>query len=242
MTQPAQLPQLKRAIRQQLGDKTLTHLMNAMDHGGQMTYHGPPKLGKVQQRFQEAIRRLKCLQMLPYDVRSKALMVNTAVYTQAFYASAILPVGRKHTDTMRTQIADTLLGTSVSRNSAIAIHCMPFLNDPELILVINAVTMAHRFLHRCPEGEAHEFLKMVATHTGISHKCKGPAGCLKYYLGRLGWTIDREGNITVAAFRKYHFLSTSRQKWKRLLLEAWQDDLLSPFHCQKSPKGPTPNK
>jgi hypothetical protein len=240
MTQPAQLPQLKRAIRQQLGDKTLTHLMNAMDLGGQMTYHGPPKLGKVQQRFQEAIRRLKCLQMLPYDVRSKALMVNTAVYTQAFYASAILPVGRKHTDTMRTQIADTLLGTSVSRNSAIAIHCMPFLNDPELILVINAVTMAHRFLHRCPEGEAHEFLKMVATHTGISHKCKGPAGCLKYYLGRLGWTIDREGNITVAAFRKYHFLSTSRQKWKRLLLEAWQDDLLSRFTAKKALKGLPP--
>ena len=240
MTHPAQLPAMKRAIRQQLGDRTLTHLLQAMDLGGQLTYHGPPKLGKVHNRFQEAMRRLKKLQSMPHDVKTKAQLVTTAVYPQAFYASAILPIARKHTDTIRTQIADALLGHSVSRNSAIAIHCMPFIHDPELMLALNAVNMAHRFLHRCTAGEAKQFLQLAARHSGMAHHCKGPAGCLKFYLGRLGWIIDKEGNITVAAFRTYPFLTTSRHKWKRLLLEAWQDDLLPRFTAKKALKGSPP--
>lgn len=229
MTHPAQLPDMKRAIRQQLGERTLTNLLHAMDLGGQLTYHGPPKLGKVHNRFQEATRRLKRLQAMPHDVKTKAQLVTTAVYPQVFYASTILPIARKHSDTLRTQIADAILGHSVSRNSAIAIHCMPFIHDPELMLAFHAVNMAHRFLYRCTAGEAQNFLKLAAKHSGLAHQCKGPAGCLKFYLGRLGWQIDKKGNITVAAFRTYPLLTTSRHKWKRLLLEAWQEDLLPRF-------------
>ena len=240
LTDPTQLPQLKRALLTQLGQVCITHVLTAMDLGGQHTYHGPPKLGKVQNRFNEASVRLKRLQSMPHDLTTKVLMVKMGIYSQAFYASAILPVGRKHTDQMRTQVADAILGPSVSRNSAVALQCMPKLEDPELVLIWNAISMAHRYLSRCAPAQADLFLRTVAQHDGISYKCKGPAGCLKFYLCRLGWEIDTQGIITVAAFRSFHLTSTSKQMWRRLMQETWQEDLLLQHANKKAYRGLPP--
>lgn len=100
MNQADQLPAVKRALRQQLGHDRLKHLLTAMDLGGQLTYRGPPKLGKVTNRFHEAMNRLKRLQRMPHDLRSKCLLIQQGIYPQVFYASAILPIGRKHTDAL----------------------------------------------------------------------------------------------------------------------------------------------
>lgn len=42
----------------------------------QMTYRGPPKLGKTKDRLAEAHNRLRKLQQMPHDVIAKIHMVN----------------------------------------------------------------------------------------------------------------------------------------------------------------------
>ena len=54
MTHQSHLPPLKKALRDLLGPNAVATLMQAMDLGGQLTYRGPPKLGKVSQRLSEA--------------------------------------------------------------------------------------------------------------------------------------------------------------------------------------------
>ena len=221
LNQARQLPAMKAAIRQQLGHDKLLHLLQAMDLGGQLTYRGPPKLGKVANRFQEAMNRLKTLQRMPHDIRIKCLMIRQGIYPQVFYAAALLPIGKKHTDGLRSQVADALAGPSISRNSAITIQCCPSLEDPELILITQSLLMAHRYLNRCKPAEADQFLQIAAQHSAQSHQCRGPAGTLRYYLARLGWDIDGKGFISFAAFRSHHFPSTSKKFWKKMLQQAW---------------------
>ena len=240
MTHQSHLPPLKKALRDLLGPNAVASLMQAMDLGGQLTYRGPPKLGKVSQRLSEAERRLRQLQHMPHDARSKSMLVTMGIYPQVFYASAIIPIGRQHTDKLRSSIADAILGPSVSRNSAIAIQCLPKLQDPELVLTQNAIDMAHRFLHRCTPKDAQLFLRIASQHSGISYECKGPAGCLKFYLSRMGWVIDKLGNIQVTAFLRLNLFTTSRQCWRRLLQKEWETQLLPRFSDRTALKGLPP--
>eukprot|EP00435_Cladocopium_sp_Y103_P036708 s2370_g9.t1 len=91
LTHAEQLPQVKAAIRAQLGATCVTNLLHAMDLGGQMTYHGPPKLGKVQNRFNEAAVRLKRLQSMPHDVKSKTLMVKDQAWHMVYHHNQLDP-------------------------------------------------------------------------------------------------------------------------------------------------------
>lgn len=92
---------------------------------------------KTKHRLAEAERRLKKIQGLPHDIRTKAHLILTGVYPQVFYASALIPIGTTHADTLRTQVADALLGHSASRNSAIAIQATPMMVDPQVVLIVN---------------------------------------------------------------------------------------------------------
>ena len=110
LTHPAQLHMVKTAIAEQLGDTKVQQHLTAMDLGGQLTFHGPPKVGKVKKRFAEAQERLTRLKHLSFDFPSKTLLVKMGVYAQAFYASALIPIGTSHTDSLRVQTAEALLG------------------------------------------------------------------------------------------------------------------------------------
>eukprot|EP00435_Cladocopium_sp_Y103_P039787 s2235_g10.t1 len=83
-------------------------------------------------------------------------------------------------------------------------------------------------------------LAKVLDRRGLAHACKGPAGCLKFYFSRIDWTLDAAGNVMVAPFRTYLFLTISQKTWRKLLQDAWQEDLLLRFTAKKGLRGLPP--
>ena len=177
---------------------------------------------------------------MPQDIHAKTHMVLVGIFPQVFYASALLPIGSQHANTLRTSIANAILGPSVSRNSAIAIQVLPKMMDPMVVLIQNAICQAHRFLHKATPGTVQSFLRIVATHDGASHHCSGPASCLAYYLTKIGWHMDAKGWIQTSAFQWHNLLTTSRKTWKRLIQVEWEQTLLTLYTDRKALRGMPP--
>lgn len=55
----------------------------------------------------------------------KIHLATSSVSACAFYGVQFIPVGSGHFTKLRTALADSLLGSSISRNSAIAIDSLP---------------------------------------------------------------------------------------------------------------------
>lgn len=111
------LSSLKHALQQQLPNSSLNRLTTAMDLGSQMTYSGPPRLGKFKQRLSLFKKRCQLLQSMPHDVLTKTHLACTAILP-TLYGVALLPLGESHTISMRSQLANAILGHNHSRNSA----------------------------------------------------------------------------------------------------------------------------
>ena len=62
------------------------------DLGFQLTYCGPPRLGKQKSRFQAAKNRLKKLASIRADIKDKASLALNGAYAVALYRSEFLPI------------------------------------------------------------------------------------------------------------------------------------------------------
>ena len=217
---------LKQALKTYLDTDAFQLVMNHSDLGCQMTYRGPPKLGSQRTRFANAKTRLKKLSSLKAPLSDKVRLVNGGAYSVALYGIEMLPIGESHFNTLRSQTAEGLYGTSVSRNSAIALLCTPGLLDPHLQAILNTIKTARYFLLKGTQEQATMFLQMASRHSGLSYQCRGPAACLKYYLLKLGWTLAATGDVHVAAFRTLNLFRHSYQTIQRYAIQAWQEHLL----------------
>ena len=122
---------LKHALSQSLPYLSLSRLTTAMDLGSQMTYSGPPRLGKFKTRLSLFKKRCQLLQAMPHDVYTKSHLVRTAILP-TLYGVALLPLGESHAVQMRSQIANATLGFNHSRNSTLAVQFLPHLIDPAI--------------------------------------------------------------------------------------------------------------
>lgn len=217
------LASLKHALQQQLPNLSLNRLTTAMDLGSQMTYSGPPRLGKFKQRLSLFKKRCQLLQSMPHDVLTKTHLARTAILP-TLYGVALLPLGESHTISMRSQLANAILGHNHSRNSTLAIQFLPRMIDPSIWVILQALEAARRFLIQACPSDQQLFFRVLATHNGSSNACKGPASCLKHYLLRLGWTGSELGYIHVSAFVSLPLLTTSKQSWKFWAMASWQQE------------------
>ena len=217
---------LKAALRSFMPDDEFQLVMNQCDLGCQMTYRGPPKLGTQRQRFLNARDRLKRLSNFKGNLPDKVRLAVGGAYSVALYGIEMLPVGTTHFDTLRSQTAEGLYGHSVSRNSAIALLCTPGLLDPQLQAIVNTLKTARIFLLKSTCDQANRFLHLASHHSGNSARCRGPAACLKYYLLKLGWTLNSAGDIHITAFKSLNLFRTSAQAIIRHAILAWQEHLL----------------
>eukprot|EP00438_Fugacium_kawagutii_P019091 Skav234719 [mRNA] locus=scaffold634:296928:300053:- [translate_table: standard] len=239
-TTAAQLKSLHRILQQLPATCEVPCVSTATELGAQHTYLGSPKLGKMQERLQEAHRKLDILQRLPHALDVKIHLIQAGVYAAAFYGVELVPLGKSHTDSLRTSVCAALLGPSSSRNSYVALLCMPGLLDPELHVIKVAISAAQRFLRQCSETKRRAFLTVVCQHSGTSAKCRGPAGSLRHYLDRIDWQMDMDGNHHVSAFQKYPFLTMSKRQLTRCLLTSWSADLLTLHSSRASWRGRSP--
>ena len=205
----------------------------AMDLGAQLTYAGPPILGQFRKRIDRAVLRLKRLKGMKIPLKSKVLMLQGGIYPVAFYGIALFPLGIHHFDTLRPLCADGLLGPSPSRNSAIAVAATPGACDPLPYAIRIALRTVRRFLNQLTAEEQQTFYVIAARHTGQANQVQGPAGALRYWLNKLGWSISREGLIDVQTFSQVPLRTTSNATMTRWIAKEWQKEVFQ-FHCRRS--------
>ncbi len=176
-----------------------------------------------------------------YFVSQTALALDiSGVYPSVFYGCELVPIGEAHTDHLRSQVANSILGPSISRNSSIALLCIPGVLGPEIEVIVRVMCKARRFQNRCSPQDRDFFLKQTSLHTGQYHLCRGPIGCFKHYCLRLGWIIDDKGNMSVDAFHSISLITTSDKGLVFWITKAWTEHSL-PFHTQrKALRGPQP--
>ena len=237
-TASSHLASLKHALQQHLPCLAVSKLTTAMDLGSQMTYSGPPRLGKFRNRLSLFKKRCQLLQSMPHDVYTKAHLARTAILP-TLYGVALLPLGETHISSMRTHLTNGILGYNHSRNSTLALQFIPGLIDPSLWIILQALEAARRFLWQITPTEQKAFCRVLALHSGNSNACKGPASCLKHYLLRLGWTVSADGLIHVSAFVSLSIFTASKQAFRFWALQAWQQELIS-FTDRKALKGASP--
>ena len=231
-THKQHLPAMQRALRPLIPEATLKDLLHSMDLGCVMHYRGTHRLGTWIKRIHEGLRRAQALKTMPHDLKTKTLVTKAAIYAQAFFGAEIMPLGAQHTDKLRTALADALLGKSPSRNSTIALACVPNLMDPEPFLVLQAIRSAKRFLLRSTQQQQQAFFSTAAQHPGTWTQCHGPAGSLKYYFRRLGWTISSEGQVNVSGFVSLSLLRHGLPTFRKWIQFAWQETILTQ-HCDR---------
>lgn len=93
---PDHVQPFTEAVRPFSTSTELQEFTSSMDLGAQLTYRGPCKLGRYRDRLQEAERRLKIIQYLPYDLATKTHLVMTSVFPQVFYYAELIPLGKRH--------------------------------------------------------------------------------------------------------------------------------------------------
>ena len=224
---------LRNALAAFVLPNVVATVATAQDLGCNMTYHGPPKLGKLSLRIQNAHRRLEQLAKLQFDLKTNVHLVRGGIFSSIFWGVELYPFGSQHLQTLRVKTANAILGPSVSRNSAIAIAFMPGLVDPSVYLTTRAIAAARRFLLRSDEAIQSSFLNRLACHSGIFHDCRGPIGVLKYYLLKFGWEVTRTGSLLVSAFVQLDLLTTSLGTIQQWLTWTWQQDVVPRFSMRK---------
>ena len=113
------------------------------------------------------------------------------------YGSEVQPIGEIHCKKLRTALSTALLGSSQTRNAALAILAVPNMADPQIELVLRAMRTAKRFCRRLPSDQFEQIKSIASRHTGLSYQCRGPAGCLVYYLAKLGWSFTHDACIQI---------------------------------------------
>eukprot|EP00438_Fugacium_kawagutii_P017616 Skav201058 [mRNA] locus=scaffold2848:5823:10331:- [translate_table: standard] len=204
----------------------VSHVNSAMDLGCQHTYRGSPKLGQFADRLSKAKSQLTRMQQMPHDCQVKTHLVMGGAYPTAFYGVELVPLGSQQIQQMRPGVANAILGYNSSRNSTIAIACLPRLLDPQLFILARVLSTARRFLRSMTDHERNEFYQMVTEHSARHVDCNGPAGCFAYYLSMMGWSLDSMGQVWVTDTIGLPLLTTGKKVWRRWLDFAWQTDLI----------------
>ena len=187
-------------------------------------------MGSLLKRFEEAKSRLYRIQLSYWDLDVKTHVIVASAFAVAFYGAELVPIGVTHLNSLRSQIANSILGSKCrSCSPALLLNFVhPRLYDPKFYVILQAVKKARRFLMKCSNDIKNQFLKIVATPvptTGIAH---GPAGTLREYLLRIGLQCGCFGNLFVTHTIQCNLLTASMRTIyiSVFLLLSWQDDFL----------------
>ena len=225
--------QVQQLVQQTIPGAFVDAKSSAMDLGAQMTYRGPPILGRFRSRLDRARLRLAKLKSMKLPLPVKSLLLKGGIYPLAFYGLAVLPLGATHFDHLRPLCADSLFGKSASRNSAISLIAAPAALDPFEYAVVSVLRTVKRFLFQLEDHQADLFYFLASRHDAIAAHCHGPAGVLAYWLSKLGWQIDKWGHIHVHAFHKVSLKLTSMPSLARWVRNEWQKEVFQ-FHCSRA--------
>ena len=221
--------EFQNAIAKHVPKGNIDTLNHAWDLGAPVNYKGLAQHVKLQKRFDKAKLRLKRILHSPWNLETKVHIINSAVYSTAFYASELLCIGQSHLDAIRSQVANAIIGDySHSMNPAFVLHCAhKKIIDPHLHVILTAVKAARRFLCASDPDIQNSFLKIASTPSRLVGQSKGPASALREYILRLGWVISKTGDIQVGAFHKINLMHDPMKRIANFALMSWQETLVT---------------
>lgn len=226
---------LQTCLSELITEEQLVSLTNATDLGCQMTYHGSARLGIILERLHDAKQRLDIIRNSDWNLPLKAHLIHVSVLPLALYGGELVAIGQKHLNTLRSHMADALVGEHVrSMSSSIFLHCADVKDmDPHIILVVNALRMAKKMLSGVHADTRNAFLKILSLPVETQGISAGPASALREYLQRLGLKCSKSGDIQVTSLRCCNLFTTPFKDLHRYLRWAWQDQLLM-IHTQRT--------
>ena len=216
----------------------------ATDLGVVQNYSPFKRLESIQDRLERASLRLQKIYRQNLPVNLVAKLIQTAVWPQALYAVEVGALGQDHFRCHRQKAAQAIVHHTQVGIAALVNHLSsPILVDPECYAITQSIRSARKFFSKSSASAIEAFLHCSALSTGKSHAVRGPAAALKNYLQRIGWNIDKTGNLLTSTLVKLHITQTPWKTIKKTLEQDWLRDLI-PMHTErKSLQGaPLPNR
>ena len=203
----------------------LQPMHSAVNLGVVMCYSSTNKLLKISQRIKDAMQRLQRLfrQHLAFDVTAK--IIQSAIWTKAFFGQELHLLGKQHVQELRSQAARALLHTNNPGMSSLALTLtQQNLDDPEVFVMLNAIRSSKALLWTCNSEEQHQFLHVATQASGVCAKTKGPAEALKGYLLRIGAQLAPTGDILFISGVVLNLITTPFQTIRNHIRDEWLRD------------------
>eukprot|EP00438_Fugacium_kawagutii_P032555 Skav201091 [mRNA] locus=scaffold2562:88776:94007:+ [translate_table: standard] len=207
----------------------------ADDLGCPLTYKGNTKHGVIQDRLQEAKKRLKNLRNGTWNINIKTHMLSTAIMPVALYGSEVTVIGQTHLDQLRSQAASAVIGdTCRSMNPALCLHFADKHDlDPSFLVIVKALKAAKMYLLRASPTDRDTFLQIASKPSTHMGHAQGPASALREYLARVGWSVSPQGEIQMTALVFGNILTTPFKRLHKYILWAWEENLLM-MHTERT--------
>ena len=186
---------------------------------------------------------LRKLPKSPYDLHTKALIAQTAV-VKALYGAHCYVTGEQVLNELRSGITDALVGLHQNINPYLATNLLSgMITDPELYLIQQALRFAREFLLHADESTRQGFLRYVTCKTHKSQGVTGPAGALAVYLAKVGWQLNQEGQLLIAAFFQLDLMWSPWEDILQALEYAWMQHVATSLSSRKGYRGmPVPDR
>ena len=217
--------------------KLVTH---ARELGYIMHYRCQQFRGTIKTRHHAALGRLKKLQHSEAPMHVKAQIARASCIVKAMFGAETFALGDRYFTTLRTSIAHALLGPKRNIQTYLACMCLSkYLIDPELFVIQMALRKAREYLIYATPEDAEAFYKVHVTSRLPAAQIIGPAAALKWYIGKLGWTMNRTGSLQISAFFTLHLCESNFEDILQASEDSWMehvaDMMQSRKHCRNIP-------
>ena len=226
-TQVSQRKCWEEIASRHLPGQQLLFVNSSTDLGVVVNYGKSKRLLDIPKRLQQAHDRLERLYKLNLPVPQAAKIIQTAIWSKAFYCTEVALLGRSHFQNLRLGAAQVLTHTRQPGVAALAVHLAHnSLVDPEVFVIGQALRAARKLALRTSRTDMQTFY-WLSSHASSKHShIRGPASALRGYLERVGWQITQQGQLITASGLYLHLETTPFQVIRSTLYQDWLRDLI----------------
>jgi ribonuclease HI len=203
-------------------DTNLQQVSHARELGYILHYRKLPFRGTQKERHEAALERLRKLRHAHCSIEDKGHLAYMSALTKALFGTHMYLCGERYFQQLRTAIARALVGDHHNIQSHLACSCLTKLNcDPEYYTIMLAIKGARHFLTFAEEEDRALFMQLAVSSNALNSTITGPARAFNAYIAKLGWTINREGDIAVCAGTTLHITNSNWEDIQAAAEYAW---------------------
>ena len=243
-TQTSQKKRWQELAERHLPGRQLLFVNSSTDLGVVVNYGKSKRLLDIPKRIQQAQARLDRMYKKNLPVPTAAKLIQTAIWTKAFYCTEVALLGKSHFHELRNGAAQMLTHRRQPGVAALAVHLAnPTLVDPEAYVIQQALRSAKKLSLRLIPSEMQEFYRLASHASSHPSHIRGPASALRGYLERVGWQLTQQGQIITASGLNLHLEKTPFQVIQSILYQDWMRDLIPMSSTRTTLKGsPIPDR